>query len=189
MKELSLHILDIVQNSVRAGAKNIGLTITEDLKEDWLTIVIDDDGCGIPEDKMADITNPFVTSRKTRKVGLGLSLFKSAAETCDGRFEITSKVDVGTRVTAVFRWSHIDREPLGSMPDTVVTLLMSIGDAELLYKHIYNGRCFEFDTREIKEILGDDGTMLNDPEILNWIRGYVEEGLAEIVEEDHEEIS
>ncbi|MEG2418302.1 MAG: ATP-binding protein [Eubacterium sp.] len=91
MKELSLHILDITQNSIRAGATLVELCIVEDTLEDLLSITISDDGCGIPKDRLADITNPFVTSRTTRKVGLGLPLFKAAAEGCDGWFTIRSE--------------------------------------------------------------------------------------------------
>jgi hypothetical protein len=182
MKELSLHILDIAQNSIRAGANLVELTIDEDLKADRLSITIGDDGCGIPEDKLPDITNPFVTSRKTRRVGLGLSLFKDAAEACDGSFSVESQVGVGTTVQAVFRYNHIDRAPLGDMSDTVITMIMSFGTAELLYTHRYNGKEFVLDTREIKAILEED-SLMNDPEVLNWIRGYVADGLSEIMEE------
>lgn len=182
MKELSLHILDITQNSIRAGAALVELCIVEDTLEDLLSITISDDGCGIPKDRLADITNPFVTSRTTRKVGLGLPLFKAAAEGCDGRFTIRSEEGVGTTVEAVFKRSHIDRAPLGNMADTVMTMLLSFNHAELLYIHHYNGRTFEFDTRQIKAILEAED-LLTDPEVLGWIRGYVAEGLEGIMEE------
>lgn len=182
MKELALHILDITQNSVRANARIIHLTIDEAVADNRLTITIEDDGDGIPAEKLPEITNPFVTSRTTRKVGLGLSLFKSAAEGCGGSFEITSELGRGTRVSASFEYDNIDRMPLGNMPDTVITMLMSFGEAELVYTHRYNGKTFAFDSREIKEILQED-SLLGDPDILNWIRGYVEEGLGEIMEE------
>lgn len=182
MKELALHILDITQNSIRAGAKMVKLTIDEAVNDNLLEIIIEDNGKGIPADKLPDITNPFVTSRTTRKVGLGLSLFKAAAEGCGGRFEIQSEVNVGTKVYASFEYNNIDRVPIGNMPDTVITMLMSFGEAELVYVQKYNGKTFLFDTREIKEILGED-SLMNDPEILTWIKGYVDEGLEEIKEE------
>ncbi len=182
MKELALHILDITQNSVRANARVIRLTIDEAVRENKLTIIIEDDGDGIPKEKLPDITNPFVTTRTTRKVGLGLSLFKSAAEGCGGSFDIQSEVGKGTRVSASFEYNNIDRMPLGNMPDTVITMLMSFGNAELVYEHRYNDRVFSFDSREIKEILQEE-SLMGDPDILNWIRGYVEEGLEEIMEE------
>lgn len=182
MKELALHILDITQNSIRAGATVVDLIINEAVNDNLLEIIIEDNGKGIPADKLPDITNPFVTSRTTRKVGLGLSLFKAAAEGCGGRFDIQSQINVGTKVYASFEYNNIDRVPLGNMPDTVITMLMSFGEAELVYVHRYNGKTFQFDTREIKEILGED-SLMNDPDILNWIKGYVDEGLEEIKEE------
>ncbi|MGV8905482.1 MAG: ATP-binding protein [Acetobacterium sp.] len=182
MKELSLHILDITQNSIRAEATLVSLTITESLAQNNLTIIIEDNGSGIPADKLQYITDPFVTSRTTRKVGLGLSLFKAAAEACNGFFEITSVVGVGTKVTASFERDHIDRAPLGNMADTILTMVMSFGEADLVYEHNYNHRSFIMDTREIKETLGV--TSLNELDILNWIRSFVKEGLEEILEEE-----
>lgn len=160
----------------------ISLMINESLAENSLTIIIEDDGKGIPADKLRTITDPFVTSRTTRKVGLGLSLFKAAAEGCDGFFEITSVVGVGTKVTGSFRRDHIDRAPLGNMADTIVTMVMSFGEADLFYEHYYNQQKFMMDTREIKETLGV--TSLNELDILSWIREFVKEGLEEIMEEE-----
>lgn len=182
MKELSLHILDITQNSIRAEATLISLTIMESSAENTLTVVIEDNGKGIPADKLPTITDPFVTSRTTRKVGLGLSLFKAAAEGCNGFFEITSVSGVGTKVKVCFERDHIDRAPLGNMADTIVMMVMSFGEADLVYKHNYNQELFTMDTREIKETLGV--TSLNELDILNWIREFVKEGLKEIMEEE-----
>lgn len=179
MKELSLHILDIVQNSVRADAHCIELTIDEDIEGNRLTITIKDDGKGIPEKMLAVITDPFVTTRTTRRVGLGISLFKEAAETTGGDFNITSTLGKGTTVKASFVYDSIDRVPLGNMPDTIITLLMSLGGAELVYTHCVNGKDYVLDTREIKEVLEEDDLM-GDPDVLAWIRNDVEEGLEEI---------
>ncbi len=180
MKELSLHILDITQNSIRAQAKLVELSIIESTVKNELTIVITDDGCGIPADRLENITDPFVTTRTTRKVGLGLSLFKAAAEASGGYFEISSTPGVGTKVVASFERDHIDRAPLGNMADTVLTMVMSFGVADLKYDHNYNNQLFVFNTREIKETL--EVKSLNEPEILNWIREFVSEGLKEIQE-------
>lgn len=182
MKELSLHILDITQNSIRAGASVVWLTIDESIPDNLLKIIIEDNGKGIPKDMLENITNPFVTTRKTRKVGLGLSLFKEAALSCNGDFQITSEVGKGTCVTAVFEHDHIDRMPLGNMPETIMTMLLSFDSADLVYVHRYNGREFVMDTRELKTVLEADN-LLTDPDILNWIKGYVREGLEEIMEE------
>jgi len=180
MKELSLHILDITQNSIRAKAKSVKLQIIESLVENELTIIIEDDGCGIPENQLAGVTDPFVTSRTTRKVGLGLSLFKAAAEACGGSFLISSTEGVGTKVVGSFRHDHIDRAPLGNMADTILTMIMSFGETDLYYEHDYNNQQFILNTREIKETLEVES--LNEPEILNWIREHVMEGLKEIQE-------
>ncbi len=182
MKELSLHILDITQNSIRAGATLVTLTIHEDILANVLEIIVEDNGKGISKEMLPEITNPFVTTRTTRKIGLGLSLFKEAAETCGGHFEIQSEEGRGTRVFASFEHNHIDRVPLGDMPQTVVTMLLSFNGAELVYHHCYNGYTFTFDTREIRSVLGEE-IALNDPDILNWIREYVQDGLKEIMEE------
>jgi hypothetical protein len=182
MKELSLHILDITQNSIRAQAQLVNLVIVESLANNELTITIEDNGCGIPADMLHHITDPFVTTRTTRKVGLGLSLFKAAAEACGGYFEISSTPGIGTKVVASFRRDHIDRVPLGNMADTILTMVMSFGETDLNYEHNFNNQLFVFNTREIKETLEVES--LNEPEILNWIRESVAEGLEEIMEEE-----
>ena len=181
MKELSLHILDITQNSIRAQAQLVKLVIVESPANNQLTIIIEDDGCGIPADRLQHITDPFVTTRTTRRVGLGLSLFKAAAEACGGYFEISSTVGVGTKVTGSFMRDHIDRAPLGNMADTVLNMVMSFGETDLYYEHDYNNQIFVFNTREIKETLEVES--LNEAGILTWIREFVAEGLEEIMEE------
>src|SRR5690554_4683283 len=123
MRELSLHVLDIVQNSINAAASLISVYINEDIIEDLLTIKIKDNGRGIPEENLSQITDPFFTSRKTREVGLGLSLFAEAAWRCDGDFKIDSIVEKGTEVETLFRYSHIDRAPLGDIQGTLLTLI------------------------------------------------------------------
>lgn len=181
MKELSLHLLDIAQNSVRADASLIKLSIVESIPENLLTLSIEDDGKGIPTEMLAEITDPFVTSRTTRRVGLGLSMFEATAKQCGGAFEIRSQVGVGTSVFASFIYDHIDRVPLGNMADTIVTMVMSFGVVDLIYKHTYNRKVYVLDTREIKEALEVES--LNEVEILAWIRENVAEGLQEIMEE------
>lgn len=180
MKELSLHILDITQNSIKAQATVVFLNIVERTKENTLTIIIEDNGKGIAPEMLKNIADPFVTSRKTRKVGLGLSLFKAAACGCDGDFDIQSELGKGTKVMSSFKRDHIDRVPLGNMADTVMTMVMSFGETDLVYEHDFNDQSFVFDTREIKETLGV--TSLNEMDILNWIRAFVLEGLEEIME-------
>ncbi len=180
MTEISLHILDIAENSVKAGAKNIGIDITEDINADVFKVVITDDGSGMDEEFLKDVTNPFKTTRTTRKVGMGLSLFKTAAEITGGSFDITSKLGEGTQVTAEFVHSSIDRQPLGDIASTITTLIGSDESIDYIYTHTYNGEKFEFDTAMVKEVM--QGVSLNTPEVLNWIDEYINEGLKSITE-------
>lgn len=181
MRELSLHILDVVQNSIAAEATLVQIRIEEDTERDRLVIEIEDNGKGMDPDMVRKVTDPFVTSRTTRKVGLGLSLFKAAAESCDGYFEIESEVGKGTRVKAVFRHSHIDRVPLGNMVDTVYSLIVLNPDVDIVYSHGVDGRHWVLDTRDVKRQLDLD--TLSHPEVLNWVREYLVEGMKYIYEE------
>ena len=146
MKELSLHILDISQNSITAGAKLIELEIIENFNSDELTIKIKDNGKGMDEETVKKVSDPFFTTRTTRKVGLGISMFKANAELCSGWLEIKSELGVGTEISCLFKHSHIDRAPLGNMADTIMTMAMGLGNADLLYKHVYKSEEFIFDT-------------------------------------------
>ncbi len=175
MRELSLHIMDIVQNSIAAGAELIEIIIDEDIEEDLLLIKIIDNGSGISEDKLAYITDPFITSRTTREVGLGLSLFKEAAKRCEGDLAIESVLGQGTEVKVYFKYSHIDRAPLGDIKGTLISLLSVNPDIDFIYQHIYQEKSFVFNTVEVKKEL--DGMDINKPKILKWIDGYIEEGL------------
>jgi len=179
MRELSLHILDIIENSRKAEADLIKIKIEENLADNLLRIVIEDNGSGIDQKKLEKITDPFITSRTTREVGLGLSLFKSAAESCEGDFEIDSEINQGTRVTADFKYDHIDRAPLGDITTTISNFVASSGDqVDLVYQHYYQEKCFKFDTREIKSELED--LSIQSRQVTAWIREYIEENLAEI---------
>ncbi len=173
MRELSLHILDIIQNSISAQATEIKLSIKEDLKNDLLTIIIEDDGVGMDEELQEKVIDPFVTSRTTREVGLGLSLFKAAAEQSDGKLEIESELGVGTIVKAEFKHSHIDRAPLGDIVGTLITILSADPDFEFIYSQQVNGRKFTLTTGEIKEQLGD--VKLSNSQVINWLRDYLKE--------------
>lgn len=179
MLELSLHILDIVNNSVKAGASLVRVTVDEAIEKNLLNICIEDNGCGMDEDFLAHVTDPFKTTRTTRKVGMGLSLFKAAAENAGGGLEITSQKGVGTVVKVYFVYNHIDRQPLGDMAETMLTLISGNMSVDFVYRHIVNDKAFELDTREIKKILGDE-VSLGSPEISLWLKEYIQEGLKEI---------
>lgn len=178
MRELSMHILDIAQNSIVAGASFIKIIVDENLREDVLTITIEDNGKGMSENELAMVTNPFFTSRTTRKVGLGIPMFKASAEGCEGSFIINSEKGTGTYVEAKFKHSHIDRVPLGNMPDTMVVLVSSDINIDFIYKHIKNDKEYVLDTIEIKEVLGD--VPINSIEVLDWIKSNIIEGTKEL---------
>ncbi len=178
MKELSLHILDIGQNSVSAGANLIEIIVEENTQQDALRIIIRDNGCGMDADTALKVVDPFYTSRTTRKVGLGIPMFKANAEQCDGTFNLESEPGAGTTLQALFKRSHIDRVPLGNMADTIMAMVMANPQGDLLYKHSLNDRIFAMDTRELREALGE--VPLDEVEVLLWIKGYVAEGLVEI---------
>ena len=178
MKELSLHILDIVQNSIKADAKNITVEIVESMGEDKLTITVEDDGCGMSEEFLARVRDPFTTTRTTRKTGMGISLFEAAAQQTGGGLDITSKVGEGTTLTVWFGLSSIDRAPLGDMAGTMETIIGGAPDIDYVYRHVTDKGEFVLDTKELRQMLGD--VPLNVPDILSWINGYIEEGLSEI---------
>ncbi|SHJ81911.1 ATP-binding protein [Paramaledivibacter caminithermalis] len=178
MRELSMHILDIAQNSISAGASVIKIVIDENLDKDILTIIVEDNGKGMDKEELLRVTNPFFTSRTTRRVGLGIPMFKASAEACDGTFYIDSAKGKGTYVKATFKHSHIDRVPLGNMADTMVVLISSNTNIDFVYKHKKNDKIYMLDTKEIKEVLGE--VPINSIEVLEWVKNNVIEGLKEL---------
>lgn len=178
MKELSLHILDIAQNSVAAGAKLITVCLTEDTKADFLEFCIKDDGCGMDGETLKKVIDPFTTGRTTRRVGLGIPLLKAAAELTGGGVKISSESGKGTCVTARFVFSSIDRQPLGNMAETMLGLITSYEDIDFVYIHKVNQSKFKLDTREIKEVLG--GVRLTEPEVVLWLSEFLKENETEL---------
>ena len=174
MRELALHVLDLVQNSLRAGADLIEVEILENTDLDRLTIIVRDDGCGMEESLKAKVLGPFTTTRTTRKVGLGLPLLKMAAERAGGRLILESEPGKGTVVEAAFQHSHIDRMPLGDMAATMLTVIISNPKVNLVYRHRVDEREWEIDTRVIKDEVGEEALSL--PVVINWLRSYLEEG-------------
>ena len=169
MKELSLNILDIAMNSVRANATLVEMLLTE--SEKTFSFIIKDNGCGMSEELLRSVTNPFTTTRTTRKVGLGIPLLKLAAEMTGGYVEITSKTNEnhGTQTKAFFHKDHIDYTPLGNVVDTVCTLVQGSPAIDFVFSHQMPQGTVLLDTRQMREVLGHD-TPLNDPEILQWIK-------------------
>ena len=173
MKELSLHLLDVAKNSVAAGARHVEITLTED-EAGWLTIAITDDGRGMDPEFLARVTDPFTTTRTTRKVGLGLPLYRMAAEQTGGSLDIQSEVGKGTAVTARFQRRHLDCPPLGDLAGTVALLIQGSPDIELDYRHTTPNGTAELSTAQLREILGD-GVSLAEPEVFAWIQEYLTE--------------
>ncbi len=151
MEDLSLHILDIVENCIRAGAKNIEIRINEDLKKDLLEIKIQDDGRGMDQTTIEKAADPFFTTKSVRKVGLGLSLIKQAARKAGGELYLSSKPGKGTEVKATFQHSHIDRQPLGDMAKTLVILIISNPEVHSRYFHWKNGREYQLDSKQLTD--------------------------------------
>ncbi len=174
MRELALHILDLTQNSLRAGAQLIEVEILEDVGLDSLVITIRDDGCGMEQALLERVLDPFTTTRTTRKVGLGLPLLRMAAERSQGKLSISSTPGQGTVVTASFQHSHIDRMPLGDMPGTMLVVMASNPTVDVVYRHRVNDRVWEVDTRVIKAEVGDEALTL--PVVIQWLKSYLEQG-------------
>jgi len=178
MFELSLHILDIVENSTRAGARNISIEIIEDKEGDLLSIEVRDDGSGMNESTLNKVLDPFFTTKTVRNFGLGLPMLAHAAETAGGRLVIESVAGGGTRVLAEFHLSHIDRQPLGNMASTLATLVAGNADVDFLYRHRHNERQYILDTRAIKKTINN--LHLEDVDALIFIEQHVERGLEHI---------
>lgn len=178
MRELALHILDIAENSISAGAKNVTINIFENSNTDLLHIEVIDDGRGMTKEMANKVIDPFITSRTTRKVGLGIPLLKEAAEACKGSLQLRSEVGKGTSLRVVFQRSHIDRMPLGDVPSTFLNLLVSNPNVHWVFRYQANEKEFLFDDIEVKEAVED--VPLTEPEVLKVIREIFETGVADL---------
>lgn len=176
MRELALHILDIAENSVSAKAGTISIAVEEDHAADRLKISVEDNGKGMSPEMVERVTDPFVTSRTTRKVGLGIPLLKAAAEACEGGLKIRSALGEGTCVTVEFQLSHIDRMPLGNMTDTILTLVVGSPEVRWIFTYTVDGQAFEFDSQPITEALED--VPLTDPAVLAYLRECLDTGIT-----------
>jgi anti-sigma regulatory factor (Ser/Thr protein kinase) len=177
MNEISLNILDVAENCVTADASLVEIDVIADSESDSLTVKIIDNGRGMSEEVLKKVTDPFYTTRTTRRVGMGTSLFKMAAEYTGGKFEILSEVGKGTTVTAVFGLSHIDRMPLGDMTATIHSLITLHTGIDWVYRFKFDDNEFSVDTREIKEVMED--VPMNDPDVSGFIKDMLRENHAE----------
>jgi len=178
LKDLSLHILDIVQNSISAKARLIEIEIEEDVEKNMFQIRIKDNGCGMTEETAQKALDPFYTSRTTRKVGLGLPLFKQNAEQTGGNLTITSELTKGTTVTATFIHNHLDRPSLGDIVGVMGILIMANPTIDFIYTHSLNNEIAEFDTRPVKEEL--DEIPIHLPEVIRSLKEMMRNNLKEI---------
>lgn len=181
MKELSEHILDIAQNAVAAGASQLIISLSENA-DGWLTVIIKDNGCGMSPQLLASVSDPFTTTRTTRKVGMGLPLYRMAAELTGGDLRIESTLGVGTTVTARFSLPHLDCPPIGSIADTVALLIQGNPDMELSYFHSTPRGTSALSVEELRSILGDD-VPLSEPAVFVWIQDTLSQQEAQLEEE------
>lgn len=178
MRELSLSVLDIAQNSISAGADLTKISVITDTAADRLTVTIEDNGCGMTPEQVRNVTDPFFTTRTTRRVGMGVPLFKLAAEQTGGSLSISSEVGKGTVTSACFVPSHVDMTPVGDMNSTIAVLIRLNPTIDFIYEYGIDGRSFTLDTRELREQLGD--VPLNNEDVLAWIAEYLTENTDDI---------
>lgn len=178
MRELSLHLLDIAENSVAANATEITILVKENTTQDRLFLSVIDNGKGMDKELLIKIYDPFITSRTTRKVGLGIPLLKAAAEACNGYLTIDSKPGDGTVLKTEFQRSHIDRMPIGNLADTILQLLIAYPKIHWILKYVVDSDEFILDDKPIKTEL--EGISLTEPEVISFLREYIDTGINNI---------
>lgn len=178
MQDLSLHLLDIAENSIRAQAQNIQIELHEVTSKNQLILRVSDDGKGMEEEIVKNVVHPYVTTRTTRKVGLGLPLLYHSCISARGSLKIQSKLHEGTLIEAVMQYDHTNRLPIGDVASSLVILIQGNPDVELMYTHTYENKRFVFSTCEVKQILGT--VSIYEPEIIQWLKRYIREHIADL---------
>ncbi len=178
MNDLSMHIMDIVYNSIKAHASLVEIAINYTSKNDILKITIYDNGDGIDQTILNDVKSPFTTSRSTRSVGLGISLFELSAKQANGSLDITSELGEYTKVEVVMEKGHIDCLPYGNIGEAIYLLTINNEGCEIVLQCCYDDNCFKYDSAEVREIVGDN--LISDIEVIEWIKAYVNENMQEI---------
>lgn len=178
MREISLHILDLVQNSIEAGATSINLEIIENFNEDVMIIRVTDNGRGMDEKMRQLVIDPFITTRTTRRIGLGLPLMDMTTKRCGGYLTIASTPGRGTVIEAMFQHSHLDRPPLGNMVETITNILVANPELQFSYQHAVGDKTFIVSSQEIADIL--KGIPLTQPDVLVWLREFLSENIANL---------
>lgn len=187
MKDLSLHIMDIVQNSIEAGADMITVVIEENIQENTFTITVEDNGRGMKPEVLEQVADPYYTSRKTRKLGMGIPLFKQTARQAGGELIIDSWVGKGTKVVASFQHDHIDRPVLGDIAGVVSLLSGSNPEKDFVYNHRISGREYIFDTREVKNVL--DGMSISELPVIKYLKEMIRENLNNLQSQTNKQIN
>ncbi len=182
MNDLSLHIIDIIQNSLSAGAGLVTVSVNEDTQANCLTIEVGDNGKGMTKEQVDKLDDPFFTSRTTRRVGMGIPLFRQSARQSGGDVVIISEPGKGTDIKATFELNNIDRPPLGDIANTIILMVSANPDKEFVFCYIYNGNEYCFDTREVKEVL--EGLPLNDVSVIRMLTEMVSENIKELKQQD-----
>lgn len=178
MREIALHMMDIAENSISAGATRIVVRVEENTARDRLKISIEDNGRGMDDELVARVIDPFVTSRTTRRVGLGIPLLKAAAEACNGYLRINSALGKGTRLEVEFQRSHIDRMPLGDVAGTMLSLMVGSPQIHWVFQYSVDGNVYVFDDAPVKQEL--EGVSLTEPAILTFLRESLQDGVASV---------
>jgi len=171
MQDLSLHILDIAENSIRAGATEIRIKIVEDIGKNLLIVEVGDNGKGMDEETLEKVRDPFFTTKACKRTGLGVPMLAQSAKECGGELTIITQPGEGTTITASFRYKHIDRKPLGDIAETIITLIASHPEIDFIYEHKRDDGEYVLDTAEIREGLGD--VPVNNPGVIKFIKDHI----------------
>lgn len=175
MQEIAMSLLDIANNSIKACAKLIKILIRDSQQDNLIHIEIEDDGYGMDEETLKKVVDPFYTTRTTRKIGLGIPMFKENVEATGGTFSIESTLNVGTTIKGEFVKNHLDTPPMGDLVETIMTLIQYDANIDYVIQYVCDEFVFVFNTKEIKEIL--DGVPINQVEIMMWLKDYIKEGM------------
>ena len=183
MRDICMHILDLTQNSVDAAAKNVNIVLEESRKDNIMSLTIEDDGLGMSPEMLARLTSPFTTTRTTRKVGMGTSLMDMVCRQTNGKMNITSTVNVGTKVVATMQLDHLDRPPLGDLVGTLKLMLLTFSEkVNFCFTYVVENKRFGFSTKEIKEAFGEE-VSLSEPEVTEWLNDFLRANIKGLKED------
>lgn len=177
MEDLAMHMMEIIMNSIHANSKNIEIEVIDSEEKNLIKMTIKDDGKGMTKDLLLKIVDPFVTTRTTRKIGMGVAFMKGLAEQCDGSFDAKSNVGKGTVISASVRRDHIDVPPMGNLGEMMMQCIQADENIDYIFNYIADKGSFLFTTKEVKEQI--EGMSIVEPEILLWIKDYINQGITQ----------